>query len=93
MNKQYIVGSPEGKIYSRMFRIYYIPLLKLLCLRVLKLKTMLNNRETDRKKSAQYMYKVKSRRHSENLLKKSYQFLKYAHAYLRKGRYAREKQK
>ena len=36
MNKQYIVGSPEGKIYSRMFRIYYIPLLKLLVLRVLK---------------------------------------------------------
>ena len=31
-----VVGSPEGKIYSRMFRIYYIPLLKLLVLRVLK---------------------------------------------------------
>ena len=36
MNTHCIVGSPEGKIYSRMFRIYYIPLLKLLCLRVLK---------------------------------------------------------
>ena len=36
INTQCIVGSPEGKIYSRMFRIYYIPLLKLLCLRVLK---------------------------------------------------------
>jgi len=36
MNTQCIVGSPEGKIDSRMFRIYYIPLLKLLVLRVLK---------------------------------------------------------
>ena len=36
MNTHCIVGSPEGKIYSRMFRIYYIPLLKLLVLRVLK---------------------------------------------------------
>ena len=30
MNTQCIVGSPEGKIYSRMFRIYHISLLKLL---------------------------------------------------------------
>ena len=29
MNTQCVVGSPEGKIYSRMFRIYHI-LLKLL---------------------------------------------------------------
>ena len=36
MNTQCIEGSPEGKIYSRMFRVYYIPLLKLLVLRVLK---------------------------------------------------------
>ena len=33
---EYSMGSPEGKIYSRMFRVYYIPLLKLLVLRVLK---------------------------------------------------------
>ena len=30
------MNTPEGKIYSRMFRTYYIPLLKLLVLRVLK---------------------------------------------------------
>ena len=30
MNTQCIVGSPEGKIYSRMFRICLISLLKLL---------------------------------------------------------------
>ena len=36
MNTQCIVGSPEDKIDSRMFQNYYIPLLKLLVLRVLK---------------------------------------------------------
>ena len=56
-----------------MFRIYHIPPPKLL---------MRYNRETDRNKSAQY--KVRSRRNkwllliTENLQKKSYQFLKYA---------------
>ena len=50
MKTQFIVGSPESKKISRMFRIYHIPLLKLL---------MRYNSETDRNKSAQY--KVRSR--------------------------------
>ena len=74
---QFIVGSPEGKKISRMFRIYHIPLLKLL---------MRYNSEKDRNKSA--LYKVRSRHNewllvlliTENLPKKSYQFLKYARA-------------
>ena len=85
MNMQCIVGSPEGKIYSRIFRIYHISLLKLLYFTDIKRRCWITERQT-RKKSAQY--KVKSRRHSENLLKKSYQFLTYSRAYLRKGRYA-----
>ena len=50
---------------------------------------MLNNSEKDRNKSAQHQ--VKSRHYKWLLLmteKKSYQFLKYARAYLRKRRYA-----
>ena len=50
MKTQFIVGSPESKKISRMFRIYHIPLLTLL---------MRYNSETDRNKSAQY--KVRSR--------------------------------
>ena len=80
---QCIVGSPEGKIYSRMFWIYHISLLKLLT--CIKRRFWITEKQT-RKKSAQY--KVKSRRHAEKLKKKSYQSLKYARAYLRKERYA-----
>ena len=64
VNMQCIVGSPEGKIYSRIFRIYHISLLKLLYFTDIKRRCWITERQT-RKKSAQY--KVKSRRHSENL--------------------------
>ena len=78
MNTQCIVGSPEGKMYSRIFRIYHISLLKLLYFTDIKRRSWITERQT-RKKSAQY--KVKSRRHSEKKpLKKSYQFLTYAPA-------------
>ena len=75
--------SPEGKLISGMFRIYHIPLLKLL---------MRYNSETDRNKSAQY--KMKSSHYkwllliTENLFKKSYQFLKCTCVYLSKVRSA-----
>ena len=81
---QFIVGSPEGKKISRMFRIYHIPPLKLL---------MRYNSETDRNKSAQY--KVRSRHNkwllliTENLQKNPTNFSSTcAREYLPKVRYA-----
>ena len=51
MNMQCIVGSPEGKIYSRIFRIYHISLLKLLYFTDIKRRCWITERQT-RKKSA-----------------------------------------
>ena len=46
MNMQCIVGSPEGKIYSRIFRIYHILLLKLLYFTDIKKRCWITERQT-----------------------------------------------
>ena len=69
MNTQCIVGSPEGKHFKNVSNLSHST--THCC--ILSVETMLNNRETDRKKSAQY--KVKSQHYkwllliTENLLK------------------------
>ena len=71
MNTQCIVGSPEGKHFKNVSNLY-IPPLKMLYF------TCTNDfeySETDR--NYKWLLIVK-----ENLKKKSYQFLKYARAYL-----------
>ena len=86
MNTQCIVGSPECQQCFEFITFHYSN-----CC-ILRVKTMRNNRETDKNKSGRY--KVKSWHKwllliTENLLlKKSYQFLRYACAHLCTGRYA-----
>ena len=86
MNTQCIVGSPEGNHFKVVSNLSHSTTQTVDG--IIRVKTMRNNSETDRNKSAQY--KVKSRNYKWLLISQKifYQFLKYARAYLRKGRYA-----
>ena len=89
MTTQCIVGSPEGKIYSIMFRIYYISLPNSNCCVLGVLKNDAEQQRDRNEKICTIHLQSQVTSTLRKPLKKSYQFLKYAHAYLGKGRYAR----